>query len=245
MELSLVKPGERLFIVKGIDAWRRRNVRPRWTIASSSPASSAGRRAPCAGSPSRCPWGRPAVTRAGPFDERGEPFPTTDYLTCPHLVAALARIEAAGGVERWTRALRRRGARRGAGGGQTTTSVAPRASSPRPRRPGPRPRGRRLGGRRQPQVPARPRGVRARPAGLPARERILAELDPLWPEDGCCTPYDGRRGGGGDRDRAAAVAVGGARLEGLRRDPRVYHRLLEQVDTLTAELRRRSARPSR
>jgi hypothetical protein len=29
------------------------------------------------------------------------------------------------------------------------------------------------------------------------------------------------------------------RLEGLRRDPRVYHRLLEQVDTLTAELRRR------
>ena len=25
MELSLVKPGERLFIVKGIEAWRRRN----------------------------------------------------------------------------------------------------------------------------------------------------------------------------------------------------------------------------
>jgi hypothetical protein len=29
------------------------------------------------------------------------------------------------------------------------------------------------------------------------------------------------------------------RLEGLRRDPRLYHRLHEQVDTLTAELRRR------
>src|SRR3954470_19388259 len=52
----------------------------------------------------RCPWGRPAVTEQSPFDERGEPFPTTYYLTCPHLVAALARIEAAGGVERWTRA---------------------------------------------------------------------------------------------------------------------------------------------
>src|SRR5919201_1061818 len=36
--------------------------------------------------------------------ESGEPFPTTFWLTCPFLVAALARIEAAGGVERWTRA---------------------------------------------------------------------------------------------------------------------------------------------
>src|SRR5204863_9486877 len=51
----------------------------------------------------RCPFGRPAVTEQAPFDERGEPFPTTYYLTCPQLVAALARVEAAGGVERWTR----------------------------------------------------------------------------------------------------------------------------------------------
>src|SRR5919204_2692355 len=54
----------------------------------------------------RCPYGRPAVTEQAAFDERGEPFPTTNYLTCRHLVAALARVEAAGGVERWTRAAR-------------------------------------------------------------------------------------------------------------------------------------------
>src|SRR5919108_534175 len=52
----------------------------------------------------RCPYGRPAVTEQWPYDESGEPFPTTYWLTCPYLVAALARIEAAGGVERWTRA---------------------------------------------------------------------------------------------------------------------------------------------
>ena len=52
----------------------------------------------------RCPYGRPAVTEQAPFDESGAPFPTTYWLTCPYLVAALARIEAAGGVERWSRA---------------------------------------------------------------------------------------------------------------------------------------------
>ena len=52
----------------------------------------------------RCPWGRPAVTEQAPFDENGEPFPTTYYVTCPALVAAISRLEAAGGVERWTRA---------------------------------------------------------------------------------------------------------------------------------------------
>jgi hypothetical protein len=52
----------------------------------------------------RCPWGRPAVTEQAPFGDDGEPFPTTYYLTCTHLVAAISRIEAAGGVERWTRA---------------------------------------------------------------------------------------------------------------------------------------------
>lgn len=50
----------------------------------------------------RCPFGRPAVTEQAPYDEAGEPFPTTYYLTCPHLVAAVARLEAAGGVESWS-----------------------------------------------------------------------------------------------------------------------------------------------
>jgi uncharacterized protein len=50
----------------------------------------------------RCPYGYPAVTEQAPFDDDGRPFPTTYYLTCPWLVAALARVEASGGVERWS-----------------------------------------------------------------------------------------------------------------------------------------------
>ncbi len=50
----------------------------------------------------RCPFGRPAVTEQEPYDQEGEPFPTTYYLTCPHLVAAVSRLEAAGGVEDWS-----------------------------------------------------------------------------------------------------------------------------------------------
>ena len=50
----------------------------------------------------RCPFGRPAVTEQAPYDRDGRPFPTTYYLTCPHLVAAVSRLEAAAGVERWT-----------------------------------------------------------------------------------------------------------------------------------------------
>ncbi len=52
----------------------------------------------------RCPFGKPAVTEQAPFDEDGRPFPTQFYVTCRHLVAAISRLEAAGGVERWTRA---------------------------------------------------------------------------------------------------------------------------------------------
>lgn len=52
----------------------------------------------------RCPFGLPAVTEQSPYDPHGEPFPTTYYVTCRHLVAAISRLEAAGGVERWSRA---------------------------------------------------------------------------------------------------------------------------------------------
>lgn len=55
----------------------------------------------------RCPFGLPAVTEQAPYDRDGSPFPTTYYLTCRHLVSAIARIEAAGGVERWSRAVAR------------------------------------------------------------------------------------------------------------------------------------------
>src|SRR5204862_524076 len=57
----------------------------------------------------RCPFGRPAVTEQAPFGEDGSPFPTQYYVTCPFLVAAIARLEAAGGVERWSRASREDG----------------------------------------------------------------------------------------------------------------------------------------
>jgi hypothetical protein len=52
----------------------------------------------------RCPHGFPAVTEQAPLGANGEPFPTTYYLTCPWLVAAIARLEARGGVARWSRA---------------------------------------------------------------------------------------------------------------------------------------------
>jgi hypothetical protein len=54
----------------------------------------------------RCPFGAPAVTEQSPYGTDGEPFPTTYYLTCRHLVAAVSRLEAAGGVERWSEATR-------------------------------------------------------------------------------------------------------------------------------------------
>ncbi len=53
----------------------------------------------------RCPFGRPAVTEQSPYTPDGEPFPTTYWLTCRHLVASVSRLEAAGGVERWSAAV--------------------------------------------------------------------------------------------------------------------------------------------
>ena len=42
------------------------------------------------------------MTEQEPYGPDGEPFPTTYYLTCAHLVAAVSRLEAAGGVEHWS-----------------------------------------------------------------------------------------------------------------------------------------------
>ncbi|MCY7303403.1 MAG: DUF501 domain-containing protein [Thermoleophilia bacterium] len=52
-----------------------------------------------------CPFGMPAVTEQEPYDATGAPFPTTYYLTCRHVIAAISRLEAAGGVERWSTAV--------------------------------------------------------------------------------------------------------------------------------------------
>ncbi len=49
----------------------------------------------------RCAHGFPAVTEQAPATDDGTPFPTSFYLTCPWLVAAVSRLEADGGVARW------------------------------------------------------------------------------------------------------------------------------------------------
>jgi hypothetical protein len=53
----------------------------------------------------RCPFGYPAVSEQNARAADGTPFPTTFWLTCPWLVAAVSRLEAAGGVRRYTKAV--------------------------------------------------------------------------------------------------------------------------------------------
>jgi hypothetical protein len=140
----------------------------------------------------RCPHGRPAVTEQDPYDAGGEPFPTTYYLTCRHLVAAIARIEAAGGVERWSEA---------AGEEQELRASLERATAEQRRvrrelaggrtgRDGGASLALGIGGSRNPEqlkcLHAHAAYALARP-GYRLGERILAEVDPLWP-DRCCTP---------------------------------------------------------
>jgi uncharacterized protein len=51
----------------------------------------------------RCPYGRPAVIAQPAYLGDGTPFPTTYYLSCPHAVARIDALEAAGGVDRYER----------------------------------------------------------------------------------------------------------------------------------------------
>lgn len=140
----------------------------------------------------RCPYGKPAVTEQHAYDERGEPFPTTYYLTCRHLVAAFARVEAAGGVERWSRAVaddaelsaslgradaEQRALRHELAAGRTgadegaSLDLGVGGSS-------------RVGGLKC--LHAHAAYALARP-GYELGERIVAEVEPLWPAGGCCT----------------------------------------------------------
>jgi hypothetical protein len=141
----------------------------------------------------RCPFGRPAVTEQQPYDDNGEPFPTTYYLTCPHLVAAVSRDEAAGGVERWgemaeqdpdlarsledatkeQRAIRHELADRH---GESDAGASLELG---------------IGGSRNPRrlkcLHAHVAFALANP-GYELGERVVAELPhPLWPSE-CCTP---------------------------------------------------------
>jgi uncharacterized protein len=142
----------------------------------------------------RCPFGDPAVTEQSPYDVNGEPFPTTYYLTCPHLVAAIARLEAAGGVAHWTAAVERdpelaadleqanaeqRAIRRELAGGHIGVDGGASLDLG-------------IGGAGRGSglkcLHAHAAYALARP-GYELGECILAELGELWPEGACCTPH--------------------------------------------------------
>jgi hypothetical protein len=127
----------------------------------------------------RCPFGRPAVTEQQPFDEDGSPFPTQFYVTCRYLVAAISRLEAAGGVERWSREA--------AEDYELAASLAAADAEQRRLRPeldagiGGATRGGSLK-----CLHAHAAFALARP-GYELGERILADLPSRWPAS-CCTP---------------------------------------------------------
>jgi hypothetical protein len=146
----------------------------------------------------RCPFGLPAVTEQEPYDRDGDPFPTTYYLTCPHLVAAIARIEAAGGVERWSRAAEEDPELVASLERATDEQRALRLelAGEDQGRDGGASLGLGIGGAASPGhlkcLHAHAAFALARP-GYVLGERILAEVDPLWPPDRCCsTDYDPR-----------------------------------------------------
>jgi hypothetical protein len=127
----------------------------------------------------RCPFGKPAVTEQEPFDEDGKPFPTQFYVTCRYLVAAISRLEADGGVERWSRAAHEDEV--------LARSLADAQAEQRRIRPeldaG-------IGGSTRSGslkcLHAHAAFALARP-GYELGNRILAELPQSWP-DSCCTP---------------------------------------------------------
>src|SRR5262245_41221857 len=140
----------------------------------------------------RCPFGLPAVTEQRPYDPRGEPFPTTYYLTCPHLVSAIARLEAAGGVERWSAVARdddvlgaslaratveQRRLRRGLADGELGVDGGASLDLG-------------IGGSRSPErlkcLHAHVAFALAR-SGYELGDRILADVVDPWPADRCCS----------------------------------------------------------
>jgi hypothetical protein len=127
----------------------------------------------------RCPYGRPAVTEQWPRDVDGAPFPTTYYLTCPQLVARISRLEAEGGVERWTKAARESPTLRA-----SLELANAEQQALRPEIPGGIGGSTRSGSLKC--LHAHAAFALARP-GYELGERILDELGDLWPDSGCCT----------------------------------------------------------
>src|SRR5581483_1983495 len=158
--------------------------------------------------------GKPAVTEQKPLDEDGRPFPTQYYVTCPHLVAAISRLEAAGGVERWTRAAQDDPA--------LAASLADADAEQR-----------RLDARRQPEMPARPRRVRPRAPRLlarqPHRRRAARALARQLLYSGLMDVELARH----------QWEDGNRRVEALRNDRRRYRELIAEVELVIGELRKR------
>jgi uncharacterized protein len=127
----------------------------------------------------RCPFGLPAVTEQAPFDAAGTPFPTQFWLTCPHLVAGLARVEAAGGVERWTAAAERDAELR-----ESLAHAHAEQRALRPELPGGIGGAGRTGSLKC--LHAHAAFALARP-GYTLGDLILADAAPLWPQVRCCT----------------------------------------------------------
>jgi hypothetical protein len=126
----------------------------------------------------RCPFGAPAVVEQEPFDVEGTPFPTQFWLTCRQHATRVARIEADGGVERWTRAA--------TADPQLQASLErahAEQRSLRPELPGGVGGSSRSGSLKC--LHAHTAYALARP-GYELGERILAEAAPLWPQERCC-----------------------------------------------------------
>ena len=144
----------------------------------------------------RCPFGAPAVTEQAPYDTAGEPFPTTYYLTCRHLVAAVSRLEAAGGIERWSAALANDEnlAASLAEATEEQRVVRRELAAGRVGREGGASLELGIGGSARPEklkcLHAHVAFALARP-GYELGERILAELEPLWPKQCCAIESEG------------------------------------------------------
>jgi hypothetical protein len=140
----------------------------------------------------RCPFGRPAVTEQSPYDPEGEPFPTTYYVTCRHLVAAISRLEAAGGVERWTEAARADPvlADSLAAAHEESRRLRHELAAGRTGRDGGASLDLGVGGAGRSGslkcLHAHVAFALARP-GYELGARIVAELEPLWPANRCCS----------------------------------------------------------
>ncbi len=145
----------------------------------------------------RCPFGMPAVTEQEPYDACEAPFPTTYYLTCRHVIAAVSRLEAAGGVERWSAAVatdtelaadlaratkQQQQIRRTLAGSSEGADHGTSLDTG-------------IGGSRNPTqlkcLHAHVAFALAQPGYL-VGEGILAEAVDPWPADGCCSPVDER-----------------------------------------------------